>query len=52
MGFKMKDLNQLIIKFDNSTYSMFRCDYDEKLDCEPQDCETQPLVKRMLENLR
>jgi len=29
-----------------------RCDYDEKLDCEPQDCETQPLVKRMLENLR
>ena len=30
----------------------FRCDYDEKLDCEPQDCETQPLVKRMLENLR
>jgi len=29
-----------------------RCDYNEKLDCEPQDCETQPLVKRMLENLR
>jgi len=29
-----------------------RCNLDEKLDCEPQDCETQPLVKRMLENLR
>jgi len=29
-----------------------RCDLNEKLDCEPQNCETQPLVKRMLENLR
>jgi hypothetical protein len=29
-----------------------RCDYNEKLDCEPQDCETQPLIKRMMENFR
>jgi hypothetical protein len=28
-----------------------RCDYDEKLDCEPQDCKTQPLLKRVL-NIR
>lgn len=29
-----------------------RCDYSEKLDCEPQDCETDPLIKRMMENFR
>jgi hypothetical protein len=28
------------------------CEENEKLDCEPQDCETQPLIKRMMENFR
>jgi hypothetical protein len=28
-----------------------RCEVDDKLDCEPQDCQTQPLIKRML-NIR
>jgi len=28
-----------------------RCEMDEKLDCEPLDCETQPLLKKML-NIR
>ena len=25
-----------------------KCEMDEKLDCEPLDCETQPLLKKML----
>ena len=28
--------------------SLFRCGFDEKLRCDPQACEPQPMMKRML----